>query len=85
MARHIAKEVLGEFDLNWCQVQLAYAIGIAQPVSIYVTSNNGRFVADYSEWVKDHFDLSVGGMIEKLGLLHLDYEKISEGCHVMWF
>ena len=40
-ARQIAKEYLKTFNLKWCQVQISYAIGIAEPLAIYITSNKG--------------------------------------------
>ena len=70
MARYVARKVIDEFDLDWCEVQLAYAIGVAQPVSVHVRTNEGNFIGRYKEWVLDNFDFSVEGMINELDLLH---------------
>ena len=85
MARYVARKVIDEFDLDWCEVQLAYAIGVAQPVSVHVRTNEGNFIGHYKEWVLDNFDFSVEGMINELDLLHQNYENIAEGCHMLWF
>ncbi|MGP1507469.1 MAG: methionine adenosyltransferase domain-containing protein [Sphaerochaeta sp.] len=85
MARFVARKVLEKFDLDWCQVQLAYAIGMAQPVSVHVRTNEGSFCDHYKEWILRNFDFSVQGMIDELDLLHQNYENIAEGCHMLWF
>lgn len=41
-AREIAKKTLQEHNLNWCTVQISYAIGIANPLSIYINSDKGE-------------------------------------------
>lgn len=41
-ARHIARKILLENSLKWCEVQLSYAIGIAEPLAIYIDSNIGN-------------------------------------------
>jgi S-adenosylmethionine synthetase len=80
MARQIAIDLLEAVpQIEWAEVQLAYAIGVAEPVSIYVVTNNRD--QDYTEWVKSHYDLTPSGMIKHLNLLNLDYEKLAEGCH----
>lgn len=40
-AREIAKEYLKQYNLKWCQVQISYAIGIEEPLAIYIDSNKG--------------------------------------------
>ena len=41
-ARQIAKRYLSEFNLKWCEVQLSYAIGVAEPLAIYIDSDKGN-------------------------------------------
>jgi S-adenosylmethionine synthetase len=80
MARQIALDLLEAVsNLEWVEVQLAYAIGVAEPVSVYVTTNDKG--TDYAEWVKNKYDLTPNGIIKHLNLLNLDYEKLAEGCH----
>lgn len=93
MAREIAKDVINNFcnsptyctlyqqKPNTCQVQLAYAIGKAEPVSVRVDidgENAPQFVYNY---VHDKYDLTPKGIIDSLGLLNKDYEKLAAGCH----
>ena len=78
MARKIACDLVDEFGLKECTVQLGYIIGNEKPVSVYV---NAESEADLATYVIEHYDLSVKGMIDYLGLLDQDYEKIAEGCH----
>ena len=78
MARKIACDLLNAYDLKWCEVQLGYAIGIAEPISVCV-KNDKNF--DLSEEVRKYYSLTPRGIIRQLGLLEKDYEKIAEGCH----
>lgn len=78
MARKIACVLLNAYDLKWCEVQLGYAIGIAEPISVCV-KNDKNF--DLSEEVRKYYSLTPRGIIRQLGLLEKDYEKVAEGCH----
>lgn len=78
MARKIACDLLNAYDLKWCEVQLGYAIGIAEPISVCV-KNDKNF--DLSEEVRKYYSLTPRGIIRQLGLLEKDYEKVAEGCH----
>ena len=82
MARHIAKELLEESEyLTWVEVQLAYAIGVSQPVSINVKSNEERMNEFLSKYLKRTYDLTPNGMINFLHLYDVDYGTLAEGCH----
>lgn len=78
MARKIAVDLVKQYDLDWCEVQLAYAIGVAEPVSINIKSNKD---CDFATSVKNSYDLTPKGIIKELNLLTVDYEKLAEGCH----
>lgn len=78
MARHIAKELVKKYDEKWVKVELAYAIGVSEPMSVYVTSESKK---DYTQEVLDTYNLTPKGIIEYLDLLNLDYYKLSQGCH----
>ena len=79
MARRIAKDVLRAKLAKKCEIQLSYAIGIAEPVSISVnTFHTGRVPASYIvRWIRKHYDLTPAGMIDFLGLRHIDYTYTS--------
>lgn len=78
MARVIACDLLREFGLSWCQVQLAYEIGVSHPSSVYVNNDKRLDLADY---IKCNYNLTPKGIIEYLRLYDVDYEKLAEGCH----
>ncbi|MDD5712397.1 MAG: methionine adenosyltransferase [Smithellaceae bacterium] len=80
-ARYVAKNIVAAGLARKCSVQLAYAIGIARPISIYVnnfgtgTISNNKLVSI----IKEYFDLSPRGMIERFDLLNGDiYRKIPQ-------
>ena len=78
-SRYVAKNIVAAGLASKCSVQLAYAIGIAKPFSIYVNTFGTGEVSDekLGKIVEDLFDLTPEGMIEKFGLLNGDvYRKI---------
>jgi S-adenosylmethionine synthetase len=83
MARYIAKNVVAAGLADKALVQLAYAIGVADPVSVLVdTSGTGR-VADEKlvELVREHFKLTPRGIIESLDLRRPIYRKTAAFGH----
>jgi S-adenosylmethionine synthetase len=70
MARHIAKNIVASKLADVCHVQLAYAIGVAQPVSVLINTRNSGKVPDsrLTQLVRKHFDLTPRGIIEYLKL-----------------
>ena len=70
MARHIAKNIVASGIATKCEVQLAYAIGIAEPVSIMIdTFNTGKISpSEIKKIVRDTFDLTPSGIISYLNL-----------------
>lgn len=81
MARCIACDLLQEHDLGWCEVQLAYAIGEAEPMSVIVDSPLQARNELYVDEVREKYDLTPAGIIKHLGLLNVNYEELAEGCH----
>jgi S-adenosylmethionine synthetase len=83
MARHIAKNIVAAKLADKAEVQLAYAIGVAQPVSIMVdTKGTGKFSdGKISEAVKKVFDLRPRAIIDYLKLLRPIYEKTAAYGH----
>lgn len=83
MARHVAKNVVASGLAKRCEVQLAYAIGVSEPVSVRVdTAGTGR-VSDEKicEAVKKVFPLTPRGIIEYLDLRRPIYAKTAAGGH----
>ena len=83
MARYIAKNIVAAGLAERCMVQLAYAIGVADPVSVYVdTQGTGRTSdAALSRLVRDNFELTPGGIIESLNLRRPIYRKTAAYGH----
>jgi S-adenosylmethionine synthetase len=78
-ARYVAKNIVAAGLASKCAVQLAYAIGIAQPFSIYVNTFGTGTISDekLEKIIEGLFDLTPEGMIERFDLLKSDiYRKI---------
>ena len=83
MARYVAKNVVAAGLAEKCLVQLAYAIGVAEPVSVLIdTSGTGKVDDDkLSEIVRGHFKLTPKGIIETLNLRRPIYRKTAAFGH----
>ena len=83
MARKIAKDILRHGFARRCEVQLAYAIGVEEPVRICVnTFHTGRVPAVYLvNWIRKHYDLTPTGIISSLGLRDVNYERTATLGH----
>lgn len=83
MARKIARDIVRAGYADKCEVQIAYAIGVAEPVSVYVETFGTAYETDefLEAYVRDSYDLTPRGIIEKLGLLDVDYNKVSAYGH----
>jgi S-adenosylmethionine synthetase len=77
MARYIAKNIVAAGLADTCEIQLSYAIGVAQPVSVYVnTFGTGKLSDDeILGLVKKHFDMRPKAIIQNLQLLRPIYRK----------
>ena len=76
-AREIAKRLLKEKNLKWCEVQLSYAIGVARPMAIYVDSDKGNLTVDDSYYK----ECEPANIIKDLNLLNIDYEEKAKFGH----
>jgi S-adenosylmethionine synthetase len=83
MARHIAKNIVASGLADEVEVQLAYAIGVADPVSVYVETFGTCRVDPQriSELVREHFQLTPRGIIESLKLRRPIYKKTAAYGH----
>lgn len=82
-ARYIAKNIVASGVADKCEVQVAYAIGIAQPVSVYVDTFGTAKVAEekIGEAVLENFNLTPRGIIEGLKLLRPIYRPTAAYGH----
>lgn len=83
MARHIAKNIVAAGLARRCEVQLAYAIGVAQPVSVLIeTFNTSEVPPDALEqMVREVFPLTPGGIIDYLDLRRPIYFETARNGH----
>ncbi|MDQ7817828.1 MAG: methionine adenosyltransferase [Melioribacteraceae bacterium] len=82
-ARHIAKNVVAAGLAKECLVQVAYAIGVAEPVSVYVNTNGTGVISDkkLGNLIRKEIDLTPKGIIERLKLRRPIYQKTSAYGH----
>ena len=85
MARYIAKNIVAAGIADKCQIQIAYAIGVAQPVSVCVQTEGSRLGytdEQIADAVCEVFDMSPKGIIETLDLRKPGYEKLAAYGHL---
>lgn len=83
-ARYIAKNIVASGLAKKCEIQIAYAIGVAAPVSISVSTFGTGLVpdSDLSEGLEHIFDLRPGAIIQKLNLQNTVYSSLAAYGHV---
>ena len=82
-ARYVAKNVVAAGLAKQCQVQVAYAIGVAKPMNVTVYTEGTGVISDekIAALVNEHFDLRPKGIIQMLNLLRPIYEKTAAYGH----
>jgi S-adenosylmethionine synthetase len=82
-ARYVAKNVVAAGLASRCQIQVSYAIGVARPTSVMVTTFGTGKISDekLSALVQKHFDLRPKGIVQMLDLLRPIYEKTAAYGH----
>ena len=82
-ARYVAKNIVAAGLATKCQIQVSYAIGVAKPTSVMVTTFGTGKIADerISQLVQQHFDLRPKGIVAMLDLLRPIYEKTASYGH----
>ena len=82
-ARYVAKNLVAAGIADRCEIQLAYAIGVAEPVSIFVdTFGTGRISdVEITKLIRRHFDLRPDGIISMLNLARPIYRKTAAYGH----
>lgn len=82
-ARRIARDIVSAGYADKAEVQIAYAIGVAEPVSIFVETfgTEHQDKAFVNQYVRENYDLTPRGIIEGLNLLDVDYNTVSAYGH----
>ena len=84
IARKIAKEIIRKDWCYKCEIQIGYAIGVAEPVSVYVdTFGTEKVPVEQIEAFVATFDLRPQEVIDQLDLLNVDYNQVSAYGHFM--
>jgi S-adenosylmethionine synthetase len=83
MARYIAKNLVAAKLASRCEVQLAYAIGVANPVSVTVNTFGTGIIPDerFTELVRENFQLTPRGIIDTLKLQRPIYRRTAAFGH----
>jgi len=83
VARYVAKNIVAAGLASRCEVQVSYAIGVARPTSVYVTTFGTGKIEDsaIAKLVEQHFDLRPKGIVQMLNLLRPIYEKTAAYGH----
>ena len=76
-ARQLAKIVLENNNLKWCEVQLSYAIGLAEPLAIYIDSDKGPIEPTRLMYER----CTPENIINDLGLRNIDFEELAKFGH----
>jgi S-adenosylmethionine synthetase len=81
--RYVAKNIVAAGLAERCQIQISYAIGIAKPTSVMVTTFGTGKISDekIAELVREHFDLRPKGIVQMLDLLRPIYQKTAAYGH----
>jgi len=83
MARHVAKNIVAAGLAERCEIQLAYAIGVSEPLSVHIDTQGTGTLPDVliAELVRRHFRLNPSGIIKYLDLRRPIYRKTASGGH----
>ncbi|MDG2220005.1 MAG: methionine adenosyltransferase [Rubripirellula sp.] len=83
MARYVAKNIVASGLAERCEVQLAYAIGVTEPVSVHVDTEGTGKIDDTQlcELVREHFPLTPAGIIDHLQLRRPIFTETTSGGH----
>jgi S-adenosylmethionine synthetase len=81
--RYVAKNIVAAGLASRCQIQVSYAIGIARPTSVMVTTFGTGKISDeqLAQLVREHFDLRPKGIVQMLDLLRPIYQKTAAYGH----
>lgn len=79
MARYLAKNIVATGKATWATVQVSYAIGVEQPMSVYVASDGNN--AELTKWITTYVDLTPRGIINRFNLFRPIYSSTTNYGH----
>jgi S-adenosylmethionine synthetase len=82
-ARYVAKNIVAAGLADRCEIQISYAIGVAEPISIYIDTFGTGKISDHeiTNLVREHFDLRPFGIVKMLDLLNPIYRQTASYGH----
>lgn len=81
MMRYLAKNIVASGKADWATVQISYAIGLAQPMSFYVETQDQAQSRELTKWIQDNVDLTPKGIIDRFNLFRPIYSKTTNYGH----
>lgn len=81
MMRYIAKNIVASGRADWATCQVSYAIGMTEPMSFYVETNDTTKSRELTQWVLDHVDLSPKAIIDRFDLFRPIYAYTTNYGH----
>jgi len=81
MMRYLAKNIVASGQTPWANVQISYAIGMAQPMSFYVETADAAQGRRLTKWIQDNVDLTPRGIIERFNLFRPIYSSTTNYGH----
>lgn len=83
MCRYVAKNIVAAGIAERCEIQVAYAIGVSEPISLLVQTFGTGIISDDTirDIIREHFDLTPSGIIDTLNLKHPVYRRTSTYGH----
>ena len=81
--RHVAKSLVGNNLCDYCEIQASYAIGVAEPTSIFINTfeSEREPIEEIQKIVSTSFDLTPSGIIKNLDLINMNYQKTASYGH----
>ena len=83
-ARYVAKNIVAAGLASKCEIEVAYAIGVAKPVSLFINTYGTNVISEEKilELIEKHFDLRPDGIIKALDLLRPIYKQTASYGHL---
>jgi S-adenosylmethionine synthetase len=81
MMRYLAKNIVASGQSPWANVQISYAIGLAQPMSFYIETADTKQSRELTKWVQENVDLTPKGIIDRFNLFRPIYNLTTNYGH----
>ena len=81
MMRYIAKNIVASGRADWATCQVSYAIGLKDPMSFYIETEDSKLSRSLTDWVRDNVDLTPKGIIDKFNLFRPIYSLTTNYGH----